>query len=1119
MRRKIDEDSYQFNGWYNRNKDNYVKSLQALNLNCKRPSGFPSDLVSFGTLKKGHFGPGQNDFIWLVELPPGCQVYHSSRSMVINNSGFPIPSYKIAEIEESNKNLEARQASEKIDSSSSKYCLRDPQKYSGCATSTYYASDPNHIKEYLHKGPDGFLNEQVNYSYGYDNIYPQDATLADSEFNNRLASKANEYLRGILAYETKKPSYLVAMPDYFFMGNNFISLYNNLTILGQYTDLITSSIGSASGMSLQNNLQTSVSFYKDQDAETKAKFSAISPIPEWEWLMTWFGKSLFDIIGKFEEDVWKCIQGRQCQLDEECLGTAYYITYSYLLYLRETNQNSNFGSFKDFLRRIFNLGSTGNEKLPPGTIVLPGFRMSTYDADRPYHSLFRLFFMTHKIQVDGKPVQVDGLLGGYSYNPRFDPHSVIENGVLMPRFHYDTSKNIQGLFHSEIILFYAPDVLEKSVGNPYDDAYSLNSLGILSDFRKYKTTNRLEWQCDEGKCSWKNFHQGHLFEHSSWTAINALNVANRSLVTGNFTSIVFLVAGALHDIGKAGGCGYENFEWAAYDPHTIPKTTQCRIISTGNNSNIGFSYYDIPIHPERGYSILYGTKFYEVFDFIPLGSNRFEVVKAFNLTFKDWEKYRTKNEISDYSMKLIRISTGAHYYLSIELGKYEKSRDEQKIEIAAEYLRKIELYYNSEFLKYSEESFVDALLITMIVSYADVLGSMYDINLTDSQEYNVYNEYPDYHLKNYEHFLQNYQPGTSIEQYMVFLANTNIIHGRPTPNPVIFGNNIGKNFESFRQTCITLLHNFVPHPHNSFLTLENLMYGFDTRGIYRSYWDTSYVPKVLIFDLDETLLHMNWRDEQENFHSVLIDDKYDFVPDIDEILDLCKYLRKRYGVIIAIATRHFLPLRMLREVNDINSPLYHDKFDIIISQYTGVQGELDSFCKGWRKHFGEATVDKCFHFTEPCEDSSGPNCNRMTFGFRKLFTPPGSSVNWDLGTYDPTQSIYLGVEHKNPKNTKDQTFAGKIPHMLQILEQANIILNNRLGRGKNVIGNNPRVSYSDMILYDDSEKYILPSNSPETLGGDVFTAGVTKKGLTFDLFEKSIAIYAFQNLAKQSLPV
>ena len=1108
MSRKINKDSYQFDDWYHKNKDNFKNSLRTFDLLCK-PIFFPSDLIRFGKLKQGYFGPDQNDFIWLVELPPGCQVYHSSRSMVVNNSGFPIPSYKIAESEEYNKNKEAQETMEKMDQSSPNFCLIDPKKYSGCATNTYYASDPDHIKEYLYKGSTGFLNEQINYSYGFDNIFPQPATLTDRQFNNRLASKANEYLRGMLAYETKKPSYLVATPDYFFISNNFIGLHNNLKILKSYSSIVTPGIGSASGISLQSNLIASAAWYSGNEGPTSPQ--------AFNSLTSWFIEPLFENIEILLQYVLNCNQGLQCNLDPTCVGTAYYITYSYLVYLNTTNQENNLNSFKLFLKVIYDQGAIPGADLPPGIDTLPGFRMSAYDEDRPYHSIFRFFFMTHEIRVDEKIVKVDGTLSGYSYNPRFKSHPIVSDGVFRPKVHYDIDK--AGLFHSEIILFYAPDVLKKSVGNRYDDAYGINSLGILSDFRKYKSTNRLEWICDEEKCKgvkccWINFHQGHLFEHSSWTAINAISIATELGIKEKSDIILILAAAALHDIGKAGGCGYENFEWMAYDPHSIPKNTQCRIISTIDKSDVGFSYYDIPNHPERGYSMLYGTKYYEVLDFKPVGNNRFKVREAFKLTFQDWEKYRIQNEINEISWKFIRISTGAHWYLGIAIGDYIKGNDEQKNKIATEYLRKIELYYNSEFLKYNREQLGQAVNITMMVSYADLLGSIYT-NLPDLQEYNVYNEYPDYHLGDYENFLQTH-PGTTIEDYMAALANINFPN-RPTPNSVIFGQNVGNNFKEFRQLCTQILDRFVPNPHNSFLTLENLLYGFDTEGIYTSYWDTSYVPKVLIFDLDETLLHMNWNDKQGDFRSVLIDDVYDFVPDIHKILDLCQILRKKYGVIIAIATRHFLPLRMFQEVNDVNSPLYHEKFDIIISQYTGVLEELVTFCKGWDYWSNEKKInieEKCFNWTEPC-NVVGPNCKKQTFGFSKLFAPPGAPVNWNVGTYDPVQPIYLGVEHKddNPLIAKGQTFAGKIPHMETILKQSNIILNYRISQRKKVIGHN-HVNYSDMILFDDSEKYILPSNSPETLGGDVFTVGVTKKGLTFDLFEKAIAIYTFQNLAK-----
>jgi hypothetical protein len=90
---------------------------------------------------------------------------------------------------------------------------------------------------------------------------------------------------------------------------------------------------------------------------------------------------------------------------------------------------------------------------------------------------------------------------------------------------------------------------------------------LLDDMKEYKTTNTV-------------FHAGHLYEHSIWVAravINLLRSRCAQDIALNYNLIkILVVAGLLHDIGKAGDLQFVFFEKRAH-----PETGFLYI--TGNN--------------------------------------------------------------------------------------------------------------------------------------------------------------------------------------------------------------------------------------------------------------------------------------------------------------------------------------------------------------------------------------------------------------------------------------------------------------------------------------------------------------------------------------------------------
>ena len=318
--------------------------------------------------------------------------------------------------------------------------------------------------------------------------------------------------------------------------------------------------------------------------------------------------------------------------------------------------------------------------------------------------------------------------------------------------------------------------------------------------------------------------------------------------------------------------------------------------------------------------------------------------------------------------------------------------------------------------------------------------------------------------------------------------------------PKQYAENIERHFMEFYNLCVEAVrtNSYTRNDLQSFITLGNFLEAFDVDGIYRCYNHTNLVPKVLVFDLDSTLMEM-FGHEQDIRHN----NQYYFVEDLEKILQKCNRLREKYGVVIAIATRHYAPVRLYQELINPESPLYHENFDIIISQYTGELSQLDAFCDNYFRGDRDFCRRNLF---ELCEDERN-GCQKGKYGFRKITeTEEEPGRVWYDGLYDESNEIFSGGEYGGVSG-----FSTKIPHFDEIVIEARAVREKRSTIPGPISGEHV-VKHEDMILFDDSDKYILREHREQTLGGKVFTAGVRRPGLTYSLFEKAIAIFTYQKL-------
>lgn len=94
-----------------------------------------------------------------------------------------------------------------------------------------------------------------------------------------------------------------------------------------------------------------------------------------------------------------------------------------------------------------------------------------------------------------------------------------------------------------------------------------------ADYRDFPVD---EWSQDrkKGKVTFKNAHAGDLLEHSKWTSLQlALWLHSGDEWTKDLNGYVVILAGFLHDLGKAGDCAFNCIAWHdKQTPHMIEYT-------------------------------------------------------------------------------------------------------------------------------------------------------------------------------------------------------------------------------------------------------------------------------------------------------------------------------------------------------------------------------------------------------------------------------------------------------------------------------------------------------------------------------------------------------------------
>lgn len=1022
--------AFQDQKWYEKNKDNFEKSTGLKNLHF-----FQNDLTRFGELV-------EQDGWYFIKIKKGLRVYHSSRSLVLTHSDYPIAGYS--------SNLTPEQNRENILKNNEECLRKNPFK---CIINTYYSSPPQN--EYLHRDTDkNFLGPQIRYSFGIDTLFKDISPIQDSlinpKFNDRLSLEANEHQIGVATYVLNKDTLFLLISDDFIINRggygykNVKRLYDDFSAIRK-TTLDRETFSSAAGVYLRDNILFHMHTYpKNNNIE-------------------WFANSLLKLFKLLERVPIESPQGDR-------IGNVKYIIQEYKKNYNELSQYN----MINFVKQII---SSSNNDLGR----LPGLRMSTFEADRIFHNYVYSKFSSKSdpMELSGENFnsKIGGIVGGNIFNIRFDPKIEISSGILVPT-------KVGGLFHPELVAFYAPDILKRDEKNKLDSNYYLGK--ILNEMRKYKTNNILT-------VNDQNFHEGHLYEHSNWVGLNSVDMYNKFslLAPKRFNSTIFLIAGVLHDIGKSGYCGYENAQtFKNFNPHAIPKKYYCRqveYIDSQVDMEIGFEYYDIPNHPEMGYKMLKGLIPYHLYT---LKDNK--LVNDSSWYSTDWNKIFTDSGVNKEEEKAIRIAVATHW----NYGELINTFSENKHAAVEKYLRKIEQFYNAEF-PWNKDMFLAIVYLVMIVSIADILGAVYR-SLTNQDLYKIYNEIPNYSwffteledaldvikddpkmykskmairdiINNPNKLFEYYAEDEQVRKIFNRLVNTSnmdkmaelsIEIAQKVANgkfPVKMGKLAVESFPTI--WSYILKFEFNPNPYNNFNIMNTILYELLTlEDVLLAY--SQDFPKVIIFDLDSTLF---------NLAEMWSSGTYHFFNDVSTIINYCQKLRK-WGIKICIASRHYLPKRLIKELKDPSSPIFWKNFDLIISQFTGDYNDIKKYCNS----LGDFdTIEKCLSYQEPCENKDYKNWCLPEF-YNKTGFILANEGNERTVFYKP---IFTTEKTKKPHIN----FASKY-------------------------FNQPT---KNMILFDDDEFYI------KELDKEVYTAGVlAETGITFDIFNQAIRLYTFDHFSK-----
>jgi len=912
--------AYQDKIWYDKNKNNFCDSIREKypelipkyvsksNFEIRNFLGFnPDDLIRFGKLEKIKIKIKTKEIeFWVSVIPEGMSLYHSSRSLGLNHSDFPLRGFSnYKSIEENYKTISS------ICPNNSFIGKKIEEINKTCTYVSYY-STPYLTKGYL-KQTSGFGENAVKYAYGinpfskdnknklYNDRLKYKVTFETNETNNdKNEIHVSEQIEGISAYRTKENTYL------FIFGIDDVLI--DRPNLGKENLRIF--------FEIMQNLKEEIILNFQIDSEVYERFLNL--------ILSVGG------IGSLKDNL-------------ENLFRDYPLSRNFeknLIKWLERNA-------KHYLENPLEsagLISKFSEIINSGLENIPGLRFSTFEHDRPVMNMLSWLFKSFPTYTEsGKKIQIGGFVSSslYVYTKGKGDVTKGKNITIKDLTFYSS----RGYFHSELALFFAPKNLERDRNNKYDNEYSINYLGINQEYRKFKTTNLLPGP---------NFHQGHLLEHNTWTGLVSSNLFPR------FTKYkadeiankdVYLIAGYLHDLGKSGECEtkavYSNLN------HQDARMSICNYIFD-EKEIIGFKYHTLPAHPEEGYEYLKGYKPYKRFTLNGRNSILEINKEAQKIYSEDWEKFFDHLNIDNFYRRMIRITVGAHWYFGEAIRKLSKNRknEKERRELAEKYLRKVEIFYNDEFFELKKKDFKKIVIFVIIVSIADIFASEYDPQIENTGL-----------SKDEINTLINYLPNISLDQIEIEKKDTSsqivtkiiekaLFYGNEANHKKRIFEDLKSESEGFLDECLNLIDTeFEFNPNNNYSLLYNLKNSYPTiLDIKRSY--PNEFPKAIVFDLDQTLIATKFYDSKPV--------EYYIYPETEKIIQEVQKLRKEgereNKTNIVLVTRHYAPKTLLKLLQSKNygkkeNPLYYKNFDFIVARYTGSQETIFQDLKEYPNFF------------------------------------------------------------------------------------------------------------------------------------------------------------------------
>jgi len=1006
---------FQDEDWYKKNKDNFSNSLK---------NNFPDLLPNFAKnqeyLPNNYLGFYPDEFIrygkleqvdviinnniakfWVVKIPKGLQIYHSSRSLGLNHSEFPIRFYDDRKSEKQNLTnvFSSCPSSDFVGHNKS-----DVIDNKICTYVSYYSS-PYVTQKYLRKDG-GFGGEQIKYAYGIEN------KSNNTKINDRVRIQADNQLYGVQAYKLMKDTYFVILGlDDFLIDRPDLGR-DNMRTFKRSMNFLSNTIKrdmkiSDSGMNNFLNIINSV--------------TGIGSLKDNTDLIT-----------------------RDYNVDYFAKGVRKWLEKSAKIYNNPKTKTNTAGYIKNVAYGINN-NITDFSKYK-------GLRFSTFQHDRPVMNMLGWLFNNYEVVSKNKKIKIEGFVSSSMFVYSKGKSEIKSKPFTRGQFKYYIP---DGVFHSEIGMFYAPDILERDKDNKFDLDYSINHEGIAQELRKYKTTNIMHYE--NGK-NVKGFHQGHLLEHSMWVGIISSNLyIDKPFSEYKSTEVgskdTYLIAGYLHDIGKSGDCTEE----AVYKglDHQDARMSVCSFVKE-NNDIIGMKYFDIPDHPEKGYEYLKGYKVYKKFTLLGTDSVKSYKNNTLDVYLQDWEDMFDTLDMDSYNKRLIRIAVGAHWYFGDTIKKLVETGGDDN-DVITNLIRKIEMFFNDEFFSLDKDLLYSVIIFVIVVSVADILGSEYNpklssASLSSDQRATLINYLPNIS----QNKLDFSDPKPIADQIISYALE---VQKNSTFKKNLF-KDVRENTEGVIQTIINTLENFKFKQGNNYSVLYNLTENYlNISDIKRAYGDK--FPKVIAFDLDQTMFAIKFNPRKQSTYYIY-EDTYKIMEDVQK---LRKEYFPKHPTYIAVTSRHYSPKSLQRLLvskthNGKPNPLYYTNFDFIIARYTGPKSKIQN-------------------------DMSGV---------------PGFFKNNGI----PSDGFIMDVDKDVVRNIPDKSES--FPDLDKISKHGHFYS----------IKKKYDVEYSDILSFDDDEKYFTSKGLGPA--SDVFVAGVLKsrnkekQGIRVPLFRKGIALFVFDKI-------